>query len=155
MSSHASASSDRVRNIAHGLNLDVAESNKSQDSSGSLSNKDSPTMSGNGRQSSIQQKQSIAPERKKSLYEAETDKCPVCMKSVFTVERVIAAGLKWHQSCFGKVFVPRNVLKTCSVMTVIERFVKFQFCNRNCHDNIRTLCRALMRFLMSTLLNYR
>lgn len=120
MSSHASASSDRVRNIAHGLNLDVVESNKSQDSSGSLSNKDSPTMSYNGRPSFMQQKQSVVPERKKSLYEAETDKCPVCTKSVFTVERVIAAGLKWHQSCFGKVHVQRNFLKICNVMAVMR-----------------------------------
>ena len=122
MSSHASASSDRVRNIAHGLNLDVVESNKSQDSSGSLSNKDkdSPTMSYNGRPSFMQQKQSIQPERKKRLYEAETDKCPVCTKSVFTVERVIAAGLKWHQSCFGKVYVQINFLKTCNVMAVMR-----------------------------------
>ena len=112
MSSHASASSDRVRDIAHGLNLDVAGSNKSQhESSGSIiSNTDSPRNSGNGRSSYLQQKQpSVAETRKKSLYEAETDKCPVCTKSVFTVERVICAGLKWHQSCFGKVFVRRNI----------------------------------------------
>ena len=41
--------------------------------------------------------------RKKSfLCDQDNDKCPVCNKSVFKVESKICAGLKWHQSCFGK-----------------------------------------------------
>lgn len=105
MSSHASASSDRGRDNAHGLDLDIAGADKDHNAS-SGSNKDSPHMAGNGRPSYLSQKQPIVAEtRKKSVYEAETDKCPVCTKSVFSVERVICAGLNWHKSCFGKTYV--------------------------------------------------
>lgn len=104
MSSHASASSDRGRDTAHGLDLDIAGAGKAHNAS-SGSQKDSPPQ----RPSYLSQKQPIVAEtRKKSVYEAETDKCPVCTKSVFSVERVICAGLNWHKSCFGKTYVWKN-----------------------------------------------
>ena len=41
--------------------------------------------------------------RKKSfLCDQDNDKCPLCKKNVFKVESKVCAGLKWHQSCFGK-----------------------------------------------------
>ena len=31
----------------------------------------------------------------------ESEKCPVCLKAVFRVEKVQCSGLNWHKSCFG------------------------------------------------------
>lgn len=34
----------------------------------------------------------------------ESEKCPVCLKAVFRVEKVQCSGFNWHKSCFGKFF---------------------------------------------------
>lgn len=46
----------------------------------------------------------VADTRKKSyIMEAESEKCHMCSKNVFKVERIVCAGLKWHQGCFGEI----------------------------------------------------
>ena len=30
------------------------------------------------------------------------EKCPLCLKAVFRVERIICSGASWHKSCFGE-----------------------------------------------------
>lgn len=61
---------------------------------------------GNGRRS-VPGEDSIptlADNRKKSyICETENEKCQMCNKNVFKVERIICAGLKWHQGCFGEI----------------------------------------------------
>ena len=32
----------------------------------------------------------------------ESEKCPVCLKAVFRVEKVQCSGFNWHKSCFGE-----------------------------------------------------
>ena len=34
---------------------------------------------------------------------AEVQKCPLCYKSVYSVERVVCGQSAWHKSCFGKL----------------------------------------------------
>ena len=79
------------------------------DLSGDAADAISPTSTatgGNGRRS-VPGEDSIptlGDNRKKSyIMETENEKCHMCSKNVFKVERIICAGLKWHQSCFGEI----------------------------------------------------
>ena len=31
-----------------------------------------------------------------------SEKCPMCLKNVFKVERVVCSGASWHKQCLGK-----------------------------------------------------
>jgi hypothetical protein len=64
----------------------------------------STARGGNGRRSVPGEDSIPADNRKKSyIMEAESEKCHMCNKNVFKVERIVCAGLKWHQSCFGEI----------------------------------------------------
>jgi hypothetical protein len=55
------------------------------------------------------------------------EKCPMCTKSVFRVERVICSGASWHKSCFSKC---NRVSKCRFVFTSFVPFLCFSYCIR-------------------------
>ena len=55
----------------------------------------------------------------------ESEKCPVCLKAVFRVEKVQCSGFNWHKSCFGESDGVRFFFLTKSCRAYIFFYLRF------------------------------
>ena len=69
-----------------------------------------------------------------------SEKCPMCLKNVFKVERVVCSGASWHKQCLGKSHISYPVNRFTSfsfidpVFHFFQRTFHFSFIDPIFHD---------------------